>query len=547
MEKRLLLAFLLSFLVLSIWSIITPPQKHSYQNTKFSQPIDKKEVVNKEKLTANSPENTQASLPSTQDILFTEEFATLENEKVSLVFSNKGGALKSPTIKEYNYTLPITSIFGITNFDNAQFRIADKGDDRIAYVFKGQGYTVTKRYQLLEGEYLLKAEIEINNFSKEFRMEKFLINGFTLDNTRLDNNSNKNNLAEMLREYSICYDQQIFRKRNALQFSSSEQRQQLGEVHWVGFRDRYFCAIIKPLYKSGEFGIAPINSKILNIYFKANPEEVSQGKSVFNQALIFIGPQDLNLLKKYKLNFEDIVDFHVGGFFDIMAFGTTDIIAKGLLNYLNLLHKIMPNWGACIIIFALTIFGITYPLTAKSMVSMKKMQTVQPEIKKLQEKYKSNPQRLNKEMAEFFKENKINPLGGCLPVVFQMPIFMALYQVLWRSVKFKGANFLWIKDLSEPDRLFKFPTEVPFLGTHFNLLPVLYVLIMLLNQKFSSKNMIATTPDQVFQQKFMGIFMSIFLGFIFYNFASGLTLYFTVFYLLTTLMQWKMSKQIKVI
>jgi len=141
-----------------------------------------------------------------------------------------------------------------------------------------------------------------------------------------------------------------------------------------------------------------------------------------------------------------------------------------------------------------------------------------------------------------YKEHKVNPLGGCLPMLLQMPVFIGLYQVLWRSVSFKGADFLWIKDLSQPDRLFIMPFKIPFLGNEFNLLPLIMMVVMFAQQKLSTKNIVITDPSQAAQQKMMTTIMPIFIGVIFYKFASGLTLYFTMFYMFSTFTQWKMSK-----
>jgi YidC/Oxa1 family membrane protein insertase len=176
------------------------------------------------------------------------------------------------------------------------------------------------------------------------------------------------------------------------------------------------------------------------------------------------------------------------------------------------------------------------------MVSMKKMQSLQPKINKLRERYNNNPQKLNKEMMDLYKEQRINPLGGCLPLILQMPVFIGLYQVLWRSVEFKGANFLWIKDLSEPDRLLIFPFSLPFIGNELNVLPVVMVVIMAIQQKLSAKSMVVSDSSQLAQQKMMMTIFPVFIGVIFYKFASGLALYFTLFYLMSTFAQWKMSK-----
>ncbi|HNV23544.1 MAG TPA: YidC/Oxa1 family membrane protein insertase, partial [Candidatus Omnitrophota bacterium] len=151
-----------------------------------------------------------------------------------------------------------------------------------------------------------------------------------------------------------------------------------------------------------------------------------------------------------------------------------------------------------------------------------------------------------KATMELYKEHKINPLGGCLPMLLQMPIFVGLYQVLWRSVSFKGADFLWIKDLSLPDRIFILPASFPIIGNEINILPILMIFIMFYQQKLTSANMASSDPMQVQQQKMMMFIFPLMLGFLFYRFASGLTLYFTMFYLLSTITQLKISRETKV-
>ncbi len=173
---------------------------------------------------------------------------------------------------------------------------------------------------------------------------------------------------------------------------------------------------------------------------------------------------------------------------------------------------------------------------------MRKIQDLQPKMAELREKYKNDPQKLNTEVVQLYKIHNINPLAGCLPMLLQMPVFISLYQVLWRTHNFQGAEFLWIKDLSLPDRLIVFTQEFPFIGNELNILPFFMSIVMFFQQKLSSKSMVISDPSQEMQQKMMMYIFPLFIGGIFYHFASGLTLYFTVFYLLSTLTQYKMSK-----
>lgn len=173
---------------------------------------------------------------------------------------------------------------------------------------------------------------------------------------------------------------------------------------------------------------------------------------------------------------------------------------------------------------------------------MKEMQLLQPHIEELKCKLKDNPQKLNKEIMELYRQHKVNPFGGCLPLILQMPIFFALYQALMRSIVLKGATFMWIKDLSQPDRLFLFPATIPFIGNEFNLLPIVMAIGMFFQQKVSMSS--ATVGSNAEQQKMMLILFPIMFGFIFYHMPAGLVLYWLTNSILTVAFQFK-TKQIK--
>jgi YidC/Oxa1 family membrane protein insertase len=236
------------------------------------------------------------------------------------------------------------------------------------------------------------------------------------------------------------------------------------------------------------------------------------------------------------------------GFEKIMVFsnwGWLDAISKAIYWMLGTIHKIIPSWGICIILISLIIYALMYPLTLKSLLSMKKMQALQPKMAELKKKHEKTPEKMNQEIMELYRKHGVNPISGCLPMLLQMPIFIGLYQVLWRSAYFRGEGFLWINDLSMPDRLIKLPFTMPFLGEYFNILPILMGIIMFFQQKMNMGTIASAGPEQEMQQKMMLYMMPILMGFIFYNFASGLCVYFVVFYALSGFTQWKISKMIK--
>jgi len=211
------------------------------------------------------------------------------------------------------------------------------------------------------------------------------------------------------------------------------------------------------------------------------------------------------------------------GFEETIDYGWFGVISKGLLTVLRFFRKWTGNWGVAIILLTLLVNLISFPLTKKSFVSMHRMKNVQPHIQKLKDLHKDNPQKLNKEMMELYKKYNVNPFGGCLPMLMQIPIFIALYQGLIKAVQLKGAHFLWIQDLAKPDAV-NLPFSLPLIGAHMNILPVMMVVMMFFQQKIQGAAA-AMSPEQASQQKMMLVAMPVFFGFLFYNMPSGLVLY----------------------
>jgi YidC/Oxa1 family membrane protein insertase len=297
-------------------------------------------------------------------------------------------------------------------------------------------------------------------------------------------------------------------------------------VNWLGLRDRYFCVLFRPDFVAPGYFIRANQDKSidLGLYSSIPTNHV--------QALMFIGPQDAQILSQANAGWEQIINF-----------GTFDAISRVVLRTLGFFHSFLPNWGLSIVALSCLIFFVLYPLTLRSMKSMRAMQKMQPHIEALKKQYQNDPQKLNKEIMELYRVHKINPFGGCLPLLLQIPIFFALYQALLRSAALKGSSFLWIKDLSEPDRLKVFISNIPFIGNELNVLPILMAITMFFQQKISMKTTPSGDPQQ---QKFMLIFFPILFGVMFYHFPSGLALYWVVYSLLSLLFQWRQVSATKV-
>jgi YidC/Oxa1 family membrane protein insertase len=240
----------------------------------------------------------------------------------------------------------------------------------------------------------------------------------------------------------------------------------------------------------------------------------------------FAGPKEYKTLDRLGTRFGNQLDLIMGftGFFGFFA--------KALLLSMNGLHALGLSYGPAIIGITVIIKLLFWPLTQISTRSMKRMQGLQPKMKEIQTKYKEDPKKMNQKMMEFMKENKVNPAAGCLPILIQIPVFIGFYKMLLSAIELRGASFLWVSDLSQPDTLF----IIPGINFPFNPLP----LIMGLTQ-FWQMRLTPPSPGMDPVQQKMFQYMPLIFIFILYNFSAGLTLYWTVQNLLT-IAQMKLTK-----
>ena len=249
------------------------------------------------------------------------------------------------------------------------------------------------------------------------------------------------------------------------------------------------------------------------------PALIPPGQAIERAFTLYAGPKEYKTLARVAPQLDAVMDLGMFHWF-----------AKGLLLSMNGLYVVVPNYGLDIILITVIIKLLFWPLTQASTKSMKRMQTLQPQMKALQEKYKDDPAKMNKKLMEFMKENKVSPMGGCLPMLLQIPVFIGFYQMIQCAIELRGVAFLWASDLSKPDTvgyLFDFP---------INPLPLIMGVTMLWQAQMTPPSP-GMDPGQ---QKIMKYMPLIFL-FMLYNFSSGLTLYWTVQNLLT-IAQMKLTK-----
>ena len=208
---------------------------------------------------------------------------------------------------------------------------------------------------------------------------------------------------------------------------------------------------------------------------------------------LYLGPLEYNLIKDLSIDLDMVMDF---------GWAFIRPISKGVLYTLKELHQYIPNYGFVLIVFSFLVKLVVYPLTKKSYQSTAAMQTIQPEITALRDKYKNNPQKLNQATMKLYKEKGVNPLGGCLPMLLQMPLLLALFQVFRSTIELRSEPFVWwIKDLSAPDTIFYLPFNIPIYGDQVSVLPILMVFSMFIQQRMMAPGV--QQPQQKTMQYFM--------------------------------------------
>ncbi len=294
---------------------------------------------------------------------------------------------------------------------------------------------------------------------------------------------------------------------------------------WVAIRTKYFAVAVIPEEKAqgarlfGEQVDIGAGSPWKKYGFDLQVPYVA-GRDKRLEATVFLGPLDYDVITSYNVGLEQIMDL---GWALFRPFG------KFVLWCFEGLHQVIPNYGFVIVVFSVLIKLALYPLTRKSYRSMKEMQTLQPLVQEINEKYKNDPQKKQQEIMRLYKEQGVNPLGGCIPMLLQMPLLIALFQIFQSTIELRQAPFIWwITDLSRPDTVATIPSLLPFnnlmYGTKVNVLPLFMGVTMFIQQKMSMKD-----P----KQKAMVYFMPVFFTLLFNSFPSGLNLYYSLFNLFT--------------
>jgi len=543
MDKKTILALVLSALILFTWQAYM--SKH-YPDARLAgrpaaEPGEASEgsparvqdagaSVGRFQGTIETIEELSEARPRKAPIIPPEEIE-IETEKYVVTLSNEGGYIKSIVLREYpdpttNEMFKLVDapgdifgaaegVFAINNFggydlSTVRFTTEKKYGEVIFSARLDNGLEVTKKYIFPNSLYHIDLEVNFRNTSgKALQVGSYtIIAGSNIDiPSKIDRR-----YAQVVSDISGSPRRDRGKKGEGVFVN--------GIVNYTGLQNKYFSLIAKTSTPTKGISFKELDSNNILTQIEIDKFIINQNSGVTHNFLLYAGPSKPDIMKQYDLA-------------SAISYGFFGGISKALLAGLKFFHRVFRNWGVAVILLSVCVNLILFPLSRKSYGSMKKMQELQPHMEKLRGEHKDNPQKLNKEMMELYKKYNVNPMGGCLPLLLQMPIFFSLYTALMRSLELRGARFLWIKDLSMPDAVYHLPSSMPLIGSSINILPILMAGAMIAQQKIATQRSSAASDQMKQQQQMMMIMMPVLFLFIMYNFPSGLVLYWLTNTLLT--------------
>ena len=564
MDKNTLLAVVLSGAIMVGWYALFPPPEpppREVVNT-VDQPLtEHKSASSRTEIAetgySDSTLSTAAPLTSIAEVdsSLPSKEVSIETDNYRLVLDTRGGIAKSLQLKHFKHTKPrltlstwfpmLTSFIGpdyrdeVTEdnrvqmfgnhlaevpaftqefkndpktsalFRNAVFAtsaeeiVLDEGEGKVTLTLTSpvlNGLQLIKYFEVTPDSYIINYRVQLINRSNEAQAVEVL---YFFGEQRLSDSNG--GMSQVSHEGPVFYFDESLQTETT---DNIEGELPVTQMKWLGVEDQYFISAAVPmttvrngLFRAGAYLSDPQpnvqGERLLSPYFGVAlpPTNLQPNLLVESDFRMYYGPKEDEELLKFGHNLVVSHDM------------TLEVLAGPLLDLLRLIYSYVGNYGVAIIILTIIVRLVLFPLTFKGMKSMKRMQQLSPRMKKLQAKYKNNKEKLNKEMMELYRKNRVNPLGGCLPMLLQIPVFFALYSSLSSAVELRHAPFMfWISDLSQPDGL--------------GITPLLMGASMYFQQKLTPQTAMMDST----QAKVMQMLPFIFTIFTF-TFPSGLTLY----------------------
>jgi len=546
-QARMLIAIVLSFLVFFVWSYFFS-EKPDVERSAQAPPAE-------ETVTEDAPPSTyepEKTAPQTlkktqlQEPVLDIDVITVTSPLYTVRISEHRAAFKSYVLHNYREAVDAdadlkelisaeseagTVLLGFAdnaspNLSDAVFQ-ADASSDTLTISNNTQnlvftwtspaGIVVEKIFTFSPDSYYIDMIINIKNGSE----------GVLKDNLTLSLTSqNTEKKSRYGFEGPCALIDKTFEK---IEIDDIEEKNKFqGLLKWIAIQDRYFItSLIPKTIEEAEMILSLDPGNGLDATYSLPMSGLQPNTQQAYEFTIYFGPKSVNILKSGQCELDKAVNF-----------GWFDIIAKPCLWLMNFFYSYIPNYGLAIILLTVLVKLLFWPLGSKSYKSMNEMKKLQPLMAEIREKYKDDKKRMNEEVMGLYKTYKVNPLGGCLPMVAQIPVFFALYQMLYGAIELRHAPFFgWINDLSAPDRLFNFGFSIPFVEPPTGI-PVLTIIMgatMLIQQKLQPP---MGDPTQAKMMMFMPIIFTV----IFVNFSSGLVLYWLINNVLAIAQQYYISK-----
>jgi YidC/Oxa1 family membrane protein insertase len=538
-DKNLLLAFALSFLVLSTWSMwqrsTRPPSAPTAQEMLEGQ------VEREAPQSAGEPERYRdlpsvdpvAPLPRSRESAGeapSGELIEITRPLYSAELDSRGGVIARWELAEYadEYGDPVVLIdaqrgvggvaatplveLGFGDLSQVVWRAEEQGTDSIAFEIEQEGVRIHKLYSFDSESYSFRLLVEIENNSDGVIRPRFLVDWPTL--VREGNDFREQALAalhqgDVAKKMLAGLGSPGFFGRLSGKKPVDAYEPLIGEIDWAGVDTPYFWSAVlpdTPDRASARFVVLERSEAgAVEVFF--DPVEVPPGQSVAREFRGYVGPKELERLELLGPGAVAAID---------VGWSWVAPLTRFFSWLLGALYSIIPNYGVAIVLLTILVRVFTAPLTIKQMRSMERMRRLQPKLKEIQAKFADDRQKQSEEMMRLYKQEKVNPLGGCFPMLLQFPVFIGLYWALRSSIQLRQAPFFgWIDDLSAPETLF----DLPGIGIPVRVLPLIMGATMVLQQKI--------TPMQAdpAQARMMMTIMPIMMTVIFYQFPSGLVLY----------------------
>ena len=545
MDKRTLLAIAISFLIIVAWQLLvvkpqqpTPDETIVAEETTESTPegIEESAPPVEEEPEVTAP--VMESEPMTEDSL--ERFIEVDTPLYTAVITTQGGTFVEFLLKDYTESIEDTHPVNIiheeaeglspalsfdTNmgsFDEDVVYSASVEDDLIvlegkseddtaslALTYASDTFRITKTYTFNPATYEVDVDFDIVNLSEHKVKGELEVSIYQY----IDPQKKRGLFSKYT--YPPTFVTLIgddLKKTPGSKLKPNEEETYTGDIRWFSYDTKYFIfAIASGILEDGEVEAARFSNDLASGSLLLDDLSIPSGGEFTEEFAMYLGPKESHAMENVGYDFYRAIDY---GFFKFLA--------VPLVMLLNIFFSFVKNYGVAIIFLTIVVRLLMFPITYKSMKSMKDMQKLQPLVTELREKYKDDKERMNQEVMKLYQTHKVNPVGGCLPLLLQLPVFIALYRALFVSIELRQSPFIfWIKDLSEMD---------PYYIT-----PIVMGASYFLQQKLTPSSADPT------QQKMM-MMMPIMFTIIFLNLPSGLVLYFFVSNLLSIGQQLYMNK-----